>query len=350
MSSISSIATAVPAHRVGQQTAQKFCHALFQDTYADIDRLLPVFTNALVQDRYFSVPEEWFETNHSFAEKNRLYIQTAQELGQAAIAICLKNAGLGPQDVDHLFFVSSTGLATPSIDARLINILKLRPDIRRTPIWGLGCAGGVAGLTRAYEYTLAFPRERALVLALELCGLTFQRNDLSKSNLVATSLFADGAAAVLVSGSETGDPGPRMLASRSKLWYETLDVMGWDINDHGLKVLFSRDIPSIVRMLVLPALSEFLASRGLALGDLSHIIAHPGGAKVIEAYEQTLGLANGKMDRARDILRRYGNMSSPTVLFVLEDFIRSQAIGCGEYGLVTALGPGFSSEMILIQG
>jgi alkylresorcinol/alkylpyrone synthase len=350
MSCIRSVASAVPGHCVGQQVAQQFCRALFHEAYPDINRLLPVFSNALVQDRYFAVPGEWFETNHTFAEKNQLYIETALELGQAAISACLQRAGLGPGDIDHLFFVSTTGLATPSIDARLINLLKLRPDIRRTPIWGLGCAGGVAGLSRAYEYTLAFPRERALVLAVELCGLTFQRNDLSKSNLVATSLFGDGAAAVLVSGSETGDPGPKILCSRSTLWYETLDVMGWDINDQGLKVLFSRDIPSVVRLLVLPALLEFLETQTLSLQDLNHIIAHPGGAKVIEAYEQTLGLTDGKMDRARDVLRRYGNMSSPTVLFVLEDYMQTQAIGRGEYGLVTALGPGFSSEMVLIQG
>ena len=350
MSRISSVATAVPGHRIGQQVAQQFCRALFHETYPDIDRLLPVFSNALVENRYFSVPEEWFETDHSFAEKNRHYIETALELGEAAISSCLRNADLAPQDIDHLFFVSTTGLATPSIDARLINILKLRPNVRRTPIWGLGCAGGVAGLSRAYEYTVAFPRERALVLALELCGLTFQRNDLSKSNLVATSLFGDGAAAVLVSGAETGDAGPRILASRSTLWYESLDVMGWDINDRGLKVLFSRDIPSIVRSLALPALLEFLAAQGLALHDLGHIIAHPGGAKVIEAYEQALGLTDGKMDRARAILRKYGNMSSPTVLFVLEDYVRAQAIRPDEYGLITALGPGFSAEMMLIQG
>jgi alkylresorcinol/alkylpyrone synthase len=350
LSRIRSVATAVPGHRIGQQAAQQFCRALFQGAYPDIDRLLPVFSNALVENRYFSVPEKWFETDHSFAEKNRHYIKTALELGEAAISSCLGNADLTPQDIDHLFFVSTTGLATPSIDARLINILKMRPNVRRTPIWGLGCAGGVAGLSRAYEYTVAFPRERALVLALELCGLTFQRNDLSKSNLVATSLFGDGAAAVLVSGAETGDAGPRIVASRSTLWYESLDVMGWDINNRGLKVLFSRDIPSIVRNLALPALLEFLTAQGITLHDLRHIIAHPGGAKVIEAYEQALDLADGQMDRARDILRKYGNMSSPTVLFVLEDFVRSQAISRGEYGLITALGPGFSAEMMLIQG
>lgn len=350
LSRISSVATAVPGHMIGQQVAQQFCRALFHETYSDIDRLLPVFSNAQVEKRYFSVPEDWFETDHSFAEKNRHYIETALELGEAAISSCLRNADLMPQDIDHLIFVSTTGLATPSIDARLINILKLRPNVRRTPIWGLGCAGGVAGLSRAYEYTVAFPRERALVLALELCGLTFQRNDLSKSNLVATSLFGDGAAAVLVSGAETGDAGPRILGSRSTLWYESLDVMGWDINDRGLKVLFSRDIPSIVRSHVLPALLEFLTSHELALHDLGHIIAHPGGAKVIEAYEQALGLTEDKMERARAILRKYGNMSSPTVLFVLEDYMRAQTVRPDEYGLITALGPGFSAEMMLIQG
>jgi alkylresorcinol/alkylpyrone synthase len=350
MSMILAAGTAVPAYRVGQSVAQQFCHALFQEVYSDIDRLLPVFNNALIQDRYFSVPPEWFETGHSFAEKNELYIKTAMEVGQAAITACLENAELTAQQIDHLFFVSTTGLATPSMDARLINAMRMRQNIRRTPVWGLGCAGGVAGISRAHEYTLAFPRERALVLALELCGLTFQRNDLSKSNLVATSLFADGAAAVLVSGSETGDRGPRILSSKSTLWYDSLDVMGWEINDQGLKVLFSRDIPTIVRNLVLPALLEFLAAHGIALEDLRHIIAHPGGAKVIEAYEQTLGITDGRMDRARSVLRRYGNMSSPTVLFVLEDFLRARAIHPGEYGLMTALGPGFSSEMILIQG
>ena len=236
------------------------------------------------------------------------------------------------------------------MDARLINALKFRSNVRRTPIWGLGCAGGLSGLSRAYEYTLAFPRERALLLAVELCCLTFQRNDLSKSNLVATSLFGDGAAAVVVSGAETGDRGPHIRASRSTLWYDSLDVMGWEVNDQGLKVLFSRDIPSIVRSLVLPGLEEFLAAHDLVLQDLRHIIAHPGGVKVMEAYEQTLDLEPGKMDRARDILRRYGNMSSPTVLFVLEDFMRAGAIHAGEWGVMMALGPGFSSEMLLLQG
>ncbi len=350
MSIISAVASAAPPFRVGQEVARNFSRALFQEAFPDIDRLLPVFQNTNIQHRYFSVPPEWFESEHSFAEKNRLYVEAALDLGKTAISNCLQRAGLEPQQVDHIIFVSTTGLATPSIDARLINLLKMRSNVRRTPIWGLGCAGGVAGLSRAYEYTAAFPRERVLVLALELCGLTFQRNDLSKSNLVATSLFADGAAAVLVSGCEAGDRGPRILSSRSTLWYDSLDVMGWEVNDNGLKVLFSRDIPTIVRDMVLPALMDFLAACGIGLEQLQHIIAHPGGTKVIEAYEQALGFENGKMDRAREILRRFGNMSSPTVLYVLEDFLQDGAVLPGEYGLMTALGPGFSSEMILIRG
>ncbi len=350
MSVIRSVGTAVPKHRVGQDVAQEFCRALFHEAFPDIDRLLPVFSNALIRNRHFSAPREWFESDHSFSEKNQLYVEKALEVGQAAILSCLERAGISAEEIDHIFFVSTTGLATPSIDARLINLLKLRPNVRRTPIWGLGCAGGVAGLSRAYEYTRAFPRERALLLALELCGLTFQRNDLSKSNLVAVSLFADGAAAVLVSGAETGDRGPRIVSSRSTLWYDSLDVMGWDVNDQGLKVLFSRDIPAIVRSLVLPALMEFLGASGISFNQLRHFIAHPGGAKVIEAYEEALDLNKGQMDRARVILCRYGNMSSPTALFVLEQFMNDHAIGPGEYGLITALGPGFSSEMILIQG
>ncbi len=350
MSVIEAVGTAVPRHCVRQATARDFCRAMFSEAFPDIDRLLSVFENTLIEERHFSAPREWFETEHSFSEKNALYLQSAMELGQAAILDCLSSAGLEPRDVDHFIFVSTTGLATPSIDARLINVLRMRNDIRRTPIWGLGCAGGAAGLSRAFEYTHAFPSSRVLVVALELCALTFQRNDLSKSNLVAVALFADGAAAALVSGAEVARKGPRIVGSRSTLWYDSLNVMGWEINDRGLKVVFSRDIPSIVRKCLLPNLGVFLEEQGLPLNAIRHLVAHPGGAKVIEAYEETLGLGDGLMSHAREVLRRYGNMSSPTVLFVLREFLRSEEILPSEYGLVTALGPGFSSEMLLIQG
>ena len=350
MSRISAVGTAVPPHRVDQNSVRDFSRSLFQEAFPDIDRLIPIFDNALIRERYFSAPPDWFSHQHTFAEKNDVYIETAIELGKAAILECLSTTGLEPQAIDHIIFVSTTGLATPSIDARLVNSLALRKDIRRTPLWGLGCAGGVSGLARAFEFTQAFPDKRVMLVALELCSLTFLRNDLSKSNLVATSLFGDGAAAVLVSGADTGDEGPGIVGSRSTIWYDSLDVMGWEVNQHGLKVLFSRDIPTIVSEWVLPSLVEFLGEKGITLKDLTHLIAHPGGTKVLEAYRQTLGLTNGQLDRARDVLTRYGNMSSPTVLFVLKEFVESRAVRPGEYGLITALGPGFSSEMVLIRG
>jgi len=350
MSIISAVGTAVPPYVYDQGVTKEFGRALFQEAFPDIDRLLVVFNNASIDQRHFSASKEWFEKEHSFADKNNLYNETAVEIGQAAVVECLNTAGLGPEDVDHFIFVSSTGLATPSVDARLINRLKMRNDICRTPIWGLGCAGGAAGLSRAYEYTRAFPQKRALVLALELCGLTFQRNDLSKSNLIGVSLFADGAAAAMVEGAEVKANGPRILGGRSMLWYDSLDVMGWEINDRGLKVIFSRDIPAIVKTSVLPNILEFLRGHSLSLAEIRHLVAHPGGTKVLEAYEQTLQLGNGQLDHSRHVLRRYGNMSSPTVLFVLKEFLCSGEIRAGDYGLVTALGPGFSSEMILIQG
>lgn len=350
MSRINSVGTAVPQYCVGQEVAQQFSRNMFGQAFPDIDRLLGLFNNTLVEKRHFAAPPEWFAAEHSFSEKNALYIESALEIGRAAVLDCLDRAALSPTDVDHFIFVSTTGLATPSIDARLINILQMRKNIKRTPVWGLGCAGGAAGLSRAFEYTRAFPQERALVLALELCALTFQRNDLSKSNLVATSLFADGAGAVLVSGEEVGGDGLKILGSRSTLWYDSLDVMGWEINDRGLKVLFSRDIPSIVRKCVLPNLLEFLQDHELELHDLLHIVAHPGGAKVIEAYQEALRLGENQLRHSRDVLRHYGNMSSPTVLFVLKEFLSAGTIRPSEYGLLTALGPGFSSEMLLIQG
>lgn len=350
MSTIGAVATAVPAHRVPQSEAREFAEALFEGAFSDIGRLLSVFDHAHIESRHFAAPPEWFRRDHSFAEKNELYVAVAEDLAERAASECLRRAGLTPEHVDHLIFVSTTGLATPSIDARLVNRMKLRRNVRRTPIWGLGCAGGAAGLSRAHEYTRAFPAHRALVIAVELCGLTFQRNDLSKSNLIAVSLFGDGAAAVLVCGDETESSGPTIVATRSNLWYDSLDVMGWKIDDGGLKVLFSRDIPAIVRKAVLPNLLEFLEPAGLELGAIRHVIAHPGGAKVMDAYTEVFGLRNGQMDHARAVLRRYGNMSSPTVLFVLNEFLRAGDIGASDYGVITALGPGFSSELLLFRG
>lgn len=353
---IAAVATAVPPHVVRQEDARTLASHLFTEMLEKHPRLLEVFDNSTIRTRHTCMPLEWFGHDHDFAEKNALYLEHALALAGEVAGRVLDHAGLAPTDIDHLVFVSTTGLATPSLDARLANTLGFRADFRRTPVWGLGCAGGAVGLARARDFALADPRSRVLLVALELCTLTFQRGDVSKRNLVAASLFADGAAAVLVLGAEV-EPPPRngtrpleLLASRSVLWPDTLDVMGWDVDGAGLHVIFSRDIPSIVRDKVRPSLEAFLAAQGLALERLDHVVAHPGGLKVLEAYAETLGRPAEAFRHARDVLAEYGNMSSPTCLFVLERFLRDGDIRAGETAVVAALGPGFSSEYVLARG
>ncbi|SEN55779.1 type III polyketide synthase [Lihuaxuella thermophila] len=352
MPRIISIGTAVPPYEIKQDEVRSFARQLFGPAYSDIDRRLTIFENTSIQKRRFSQPQVWFETERSFSERNRAYIETACRLGEEAILRCLDRTGLMPDDMDHIIFVSTTGMATPSIDAHLVNRLSMDIHVKRTPIWGLGCAGGVAGLSRAYEYARAFPKSRVLLLALELCGLTFRRNDMSKSNLVASSLFGDGAAAVLVAGLEAEIPcpveGPQIVSSMSTTWPDSLDVMGWEVEDDGLKVIFSKDIPSLVRNQVRPVVNEFLAREQLDLDHVDHYITHPGGIKVIQAYQEALGLPPDKMKHACWVLENFGNMSSATVLFVLEKELEDSH-AYGSYGLMAALGPGFSSELLLIR-
>lgn len=349
-----SLSTAVPPHVVRQDDAEQFARHLFSDVIGLDPRLALVFGHAEIEKRHTCMPLEWFGQDHDFAEKNMLYMEHAISLGADVARQALAEAKLPPESIDHLVFVSSTGLAAPSIDARLANVLDLRGDVRRTPIWGLGCAGGAVGLSRARDFALADPRARVLLITLELCSLTFQRNDRSKKNLVAVSLFADGAAAAVVAGvngaaPRNGGPPPLELqASRSTLWKDTLDIMGWDIDGKGLHVVFSRDIPSIVHEKVKPSLDAFLESCGLDQQSLDHLVAHPGGVKVLAAYANALGIPSESLDHSREILREYGNMSAPTCLFVLDRFLRGSEIAKGDHALVTALGPGFSAEYVLL--
>ncbi len=352
MAQILSVGTSVPPYELKQEEVRQFAHKMFAERFSDIDRLLHIFENTAIERRRFSKERAWFEQDHSFSERNREYIEIACQLGEEAILHCLNQVQLTPSEVDHLIFVSTTGLATPSIDAHLINRLEMNPYVKRTPVWGLGCAGGAAGLARAYEIARADPESKVLLLTLELCGLTFRRKDLSKSNLVATSLFADGAAAVLVTGEKVTLPnkakGPRILDTMSMIWPDSLDVMGWEMKDDGFKVVFSKDIPTIVRREVRAVVDSFLSRSGLSLDDIGCYITHPGGKKVLAAYEEALSLNKGALDQAHSILRSFGNMSSATVLFVLDQELKL-AHEVGTYGLLMALGPGFSTEMVLIQ-
>lgn len=362
---VRSLAIAVPEHAVTQETIREMARLHFAPAFPDIERYLAVFRHAQIDARHFAAPAEWFATHRSFKECNDLFVEAATALGERAGGSCLEAAGLTPQDVDHLIFVSTTGLAAPSPDAILINRMGMRGDVRRTPIWGLGCAGGVAGLARACDYARAYPDSRVLLLSVELCSVTFQWDDLSKRNLIAASLFADGAAAVLVEGdhaagvqggSGTGRRGDRepislsVLDTQSTIWPDTLDIMGWDIVDTGMRVVFSSRIPHIVETLMRDNVAGFLARHGLTIDDVDHWILHPGGAKVISAYQQALAIDAERLGHTRSVLRRFGNMSSATVFFVLEEFLRQRTPRVGEYGVLAVLGPGFSCELALVRG
>lgn len=352
MPRIEAVGTAVPPHVVNQEDSAELARQFFQDAFPDIDRLLGVFAKSQIRKRHFCMPIDWFAEDRPFPEKNRLYIEHAEALAAEAIRRCLDKARVTKDDIDCLLFVSSTGIATPSIDSRLVNTLGLRSDITRVPLWGLGCAGGAMGLARACDYARAYPDRRVLLVSVELCGLTFIRQDLSKSNLVATCLFGDGAAAVLVEGDQVSArstaPRPRFCASRTTTWPETLDVMGWDVTDPGLKVIFSRDIPTIIKQSMRENVHTFLSPHETSLDHLRHFIFHPGGAKVLTAYQQALGIPVEATQLSEDVLLNFGNMSSPTVLFVLEKSMEHDW-QVGDKGLLAALGPGFSSELLLLE-
>jgi alkylresorcinol/alkylpyrone synthase len=341
---------------VRQEDAKLLAARLFSHAIGSEARLLDVFDNASIEKRHTCVPLAWYAEKHTFGERNDLYIEHAVPLAEKVARDALERAGLSAREVDHIVFVSSTGMATPSIDARLANRLGCRVDVRRTPIWGLGCAGGAVGLARTRDFALTDPSARVLLVTLELCSLTFQPADVDKRNLVAASLFGDGAAAAVVTGGAGIDRARashlqlELVASRSILWKDSLDVMGWTVDGEGLHVVFSRDIPAIVREHVRPSLAAFLDQRGLALDDVAHLVTHPGGVKVLRAYAEALGLPDHALAHARAVLRDYGNMSSPSCLFVLERYLDAEDIGDGELAVVSALGPGFCAEYVLTRG
>lgn len=359
MPSIVSVAEAIPPHMLQQEQVMDFARGLFSESFKDIERLLKAFHNGQIEKRHFAKNLEWFKTDKTFEERNNAYIEHAVELGAEAIKNCLSSDTFLKKDIyyeeiDAIFTISSSGIATPSIEARIMNKLPFSEHTKRIPIWGLGCAGGASGLSRAYEYCLAFPYAKVLVLAIELCSLTFQRNDRSKSNLIGTSLFADGVACALLTGDAVRREAfqkkasvPRILGTQSTTLRDSLDVMGWKIKDEGFYVVFSKDIPAIIESWLKPNVSGFLQREDLTMEAVDHFVAHPGGKKVIEAYQSALELNTAMTKIALDVLKEYGNMSSATILYVLKRFME---IGQqGEIGLATALGPGFSSELLLLE-
>jgi alkylresorcinol/alkylpyrone synthase len=322
---------------------------MFASRLGDLDRLLPLFDNTGIETRYFSVPPDWFGHEHELDEKNRLYIQAATALGAEASRQAMERAAVTPKDIDYIIYVNTTGLATPSIDARLINVLGLRLDVRRTPIWGLGCAGGAAGLAHAYHYLLAHPDHRVLLVAVELCGLTFIHDDYSKSNLVACALFGEGAAAAILTGDSVESDGIEILDTQSTFYPDSLEVMGWNIVSRGMQVVFDKRIPDIVAEHADTELNLFLSKHHLSKADIRHFLYHPGGVKVVTAYEAAYRVNGDRFSLSKEVLRDYGNMSSVTVLFVVARYLERHGRAGSGYGLISALGPGFCSESLLLR-
>jgi alkylresorcinol/alkylpyrone synthase len=342
------LATAVPRHALGQDEVVERVQRLFGRSN-DLERLLPVFVNSGIARRYSSVPLEWYDEPHGWAERNRCYLTGALDLLENVAGRVLDRAGLGAGDLGGIVTVSTTGVATPSLDALLIERMRLPRHIARLPIFGLGCAGGVVGLARAADMAAALPGKAVLCLVVELCTLSFRRDDLAKSNIVATALFGDGAAAALLRCDGEAE-GPAIIGTGEHTWPNSLDIMGWDVADDGLKAIFSRDIPRLMQAELNPAVNDFLARQGLRLADIDRFVCHPGGPKVLDAFEAVFGLEPGALEEARGVLRDYGNMSAASVLFVLERMLARTGAAGTAWGraLMIALGPGFTAGFALL--
>ena len=346
---IRSVGTAFPPHYYDQDALLAAMQRLWARRQNGGSRLERFHRKVLVGGRHLALPLEEYEKLGSWGQANDAWIRVAQEVGEAAVREALARAELAVEDVDALFFVSVTGVATPSIDAHLINRLGLRTDLKRLPIFGLGCVAGAAGLARAADYVKAYPDGVAVVLAVELCSLTLQREDLSVANLVATGLFGDGAAAAVVVGEERSGPGPRIIGTRSFFYRGSEDVMGWRVSEKGFGVVLSARVPEMVREHLRPDTDTFLAAHGLRRDDMARWICHPGGPRVLEAMEDSLALPAGSLDLAWKSLSRLGNLSSASVLMILEDTMNGHAPPPGGHGLLLAMGPGFCSELVLLR-
>lgn len=346
MAQIAALASALPPHRVAQSEIAAVAERLFGGRSADFPRLAGVFESAGIETRHLSAPLDWYLEPHSWPEKNALYVARALDLLEEAAWKALDGAGLRPADIAALVVVSSTGIATPSLDAHLLERMPFRRDVQRLPVFGLGCAGGVLGLARAAALAEAMPGAHVLLLVVELCSLTFQYHDLSHANVVATALFGDGAAAaVLRAGGGHGDL-PRLRAWGEHSFPASLDIMGWRVEESGLGVIFAKSIPVLVRKRMREVAEAFLARHGLGLGDIAGFVCHPGGRKVIEALTDAFALEPESLSDAAAVLRACGNMSAATVLFVLERRLASAPEGPH---LMTAMGPGFSAGFNLLD-
>lgn len=350
---IASVGRALPEHRYEQGAVTEALLGMLDPPERLRRRIETLHRNVRVEWRHLALPLEEYATLDTFGKANDAWIRVAQGLGRSAIEDALGRAGLCVTDVDAIFAVSVTGIANPSLDARLVGRMGFRSDVKRTPIFGLGCVAGVAGISRAADYVKGHPDGVALLLSVELCSLNLQRDDLSMANLISNGLFGDGAAAVVVVGEERARTmrldGPRVRATRSSFYPETEEVMGWKISEKGFEIVLSEGVPTIARELLGRDVRAFLADLGVEPRAIASWVCHPGGPKVLEAMQQSLELADAQVALSWKVLAEQGNCSSASVLMVLREVLDGPRPVPGALGCLVAMGPGFCSEMILVE-
>lgn len=354
MPAILSARHASPPHAVLQEFLKTAVAQLYTGRIPDLDieRIHGVFDHSRIRERAFMMPLDWYLSPRTPQEKNRVYMEKGLELLVRASRECMEAAGCRPDEVDHIIFVTSTGLSTPSLDSHLINELGLPLETTRMPVWGLGCSAGAAGIARAFDYCLAHPGGIVLLAALETCSLNFMPDDLSKKNLVAMSLFADGCAAVLVAGDAvvgSTAAGPKIAAARSHLFPGTTGIMGWEVTDRGFRLILTPELPEMIRRDLGGLVDAFLLSRDLTRSDIAFHLIHPGGAKILDAIREALSFDNGELRLSEEVLRDFGNVSSVSVLLVLERWMGNGGRSEPGYGLLSGFGPGYSVELVLLH-
>ncbi len=346
---IASAASAFPKHYYSQKFLLEKLQEYWGARLRSPQTLARLHRNVTVDGRYLAMPAEDYYNLTTFGQANDVWIKVAQELGEQALCLALHHAGLQPRELGALFFTSVTGISSPSIDALLINRMGLSPNIRRVPIFGLGCVAGAAGIARAADYVRAYPSQAAALVSVELCSLTLQREDLTVANLISSGLFADGAAAVIVTGKELDALGPKILATRSIFYPHTEEMMGWNVSEKGFRITLSPEVPVLIREHLGQGVDSFLSDQGYQRRDVKSWVLHTGGPKVLEATADALDLHNGQLDASWDCLRKVGNLSSASVLVVLEDVMKNRRPEPGTLGILAAMGPGFCSELVLLQ-
>jgi alkylresorcinol/alkylpyrone synthase len=346
---IASVASAFPENYYNQQVLTDALKNDWRHRLANPDILDRLDESMKVEGRYLVHTLDFYENLTTWGQANNAWIDHALELGEEALCKALHAAGMKPKELSAIFVTSVTGIAAPSIDARLVNRMGLSTNIKRIPIFGLGCVAGAAGIARAADYVHGYPDQAAALLSIELCSLTLQRDDLSMAHLISAMLFGDGAAATIVVGSKRKSDGPEILATKSIFYPHTEKVMGWDISEKGFRIVLSPEVPDTVVKHLGKDVDAFLAEQGHKRSDIKTWVMHTGGPKVLEATATALGLNEKDLAASWECLRKVGNISSTSVLLVLEDVYMNRRPEPGSLSILAAMGPGFCSELVLLK-